>query len=154
MPSMLYRLFGLGRFPEAIASFATEPTTLLARDDVRMTVKTHALRLKSRRVSNAVGLQRGAVAISPDRFVLTISKRVAIDGQYDATSNDRAVAWHFADHTLHITVDIARADPNGTGTMTVVAAIPMTPQEHAGLPTTPQFVAMDPDGAVIVTRWS
>ncbi|MBV9484467.1 MAG: hypothetical protein JO246_00255 [Frankiaceae bacterium] len=154
MPSLLYRWFGIGKFPEPLIAFASDPAVFLAKEDLSITYKCRQLRVPGRRASKAASLQRGSVVMSPDRFALSITKRVAIDGRYDATSTDAPVALSITDSALHISIDVARADPNSTGTIEILVRVPLTHQERAMVPSTKQYLAMNAAEVCNVARWS
>jgi hypothetical protein len=152
--SLAYRWFGIGRLPATYAGLAADPRTLQVAEAISMTLRSSHVHVQNRRISHAVGLHSGAVVITPDRLVVSIGRRAAIDGTYgEAEPVNQALTFTADAGGLHLAIDIPQAVPKGTGTMTLEIRMRLSANALAWLGSTDHVMALTSDDILAVTRF-
>ena len=149
--ALRYRLFGMGKMPDALTAAAAGSDVLLA--DEGLPVRNHvvALRIPQARVSTGMRTASGALVILPDRMLASIGTRVILDTHFDASNGKQQLA--LAGDGVRISFDVATVLSGGSGSVDVHYRLPIDASVLASLPALTCQVTLSHAAEALLYPW-
>jgi hypothetical protein len=149
--ALRYRLFGMGKMPEALAAVAAGPDVLLASEGLAVRNRVWSLRIRGARVSSGFRSASGAIVILPGRLMASIGTRVIADTAFGAEGGTAQLA--LSGDGVRIKFDVASVVADGSGTVEVHYRLPLDAALLSQLPATSFPVTLSHAAEALLNPW-
>ena len=152
--ALRYRLFGMGKMPDALKEAAASPDVVLADEGLVVHNRVASLRMPGARVSGGVRTASGAVVILPGRLLASIGTYVIVDTGLD--DKGEAGGQHvltLAEDGVRIRFEVATVLRQGSGTVNVNYKLPLDPSVLARLPARELHVTLSHAAEAFLNPW-
>ena len=147
--SLLVRLFGLGKMPEAVLAEIAGETQLLFTEGVRVSLRRRGHVPGSVVAGRAVNVGWGAFAVTNRRVVGTRSRAKWVDVPWDDDDVSEGPAQLTLDATgLHVEFDLAKVHPACDGEMRIDFREQLSDDDLARFPARTKSFRVDPQKVV------
>ncbi len=121
--ALRYRLFGMGKMPNALRAVAGGAGVLVAAEGLPVHNRVLSLRMPGARVSGGVRTASGSVVILPGRLLASIGTHVILDTEFPSGGGRQELA--LAEDGLRISFDVATVLTEGSGSVEVRYKLPL-----------------------------
>lgn len=149
--ALRYRLFGMGKMPEALATAAASADVLLADEGIPARNRVSSLRVPGARVSGGFRTASGVIVILPRRLLASIGRYVIVDSDFGG-QNGQADLDLTVDG-VRISFDVASVVTGGSGTVEVRYRLALDPALLAQLPQTRFPVHVRHAAEALINPW-
>jgi hypothetical protein len=146
MAGLLYKLFRVGRLPQAIRDEIEEESVRFETEGIRVTVHRRG-RVPGARDAGGVSAGLGGFAVTDRRVIGASGRGKLVDVPYDAASGGPATLKLDADG-LHVRFDLDRVHPSCHGELRVEFRQPLTEAQLAAFPARELSFGVDPQKVV------
>jgi len=148
--ALRYRLFGMGKMPDALTTAAASGDVLVASEGLPVHNHVRDLKIQGARVSNGVRTASGAIVIRPGRLLASIGRYVIVDSDFSPHGRQRLA---IDGDGLRVTFDVATVISGGSGSVEVRYKLPLDTAVLGQLPATEFAVALSHASAALLNPW-
>ncbi len=130
--ALRYRLFGMGKMPDALRAAAGGADVLVAAEGLPVHNRVQSLRMPQAKVSSGVRSASGSVVMLPGRLLASIGKYVILDTEFPADGGKQELA--LAEDGVRISFDVSTVLSEGTGSVEVHYKLPLDQSVLGQLP--------------------
>jgi hypothetical protein len=149
--ALRYRLFGMGKMPDALKAAAAGADVVLADEGLPVHNHVNSLRIPGARIGRGVRTISGAIVILPGRLLASIGKYVILDTDFRADGGQQELA--LSGDGVRIKLDVASMLHGGSGSVEVHYRIPLVASVLSQLPVTNCRVALSHPVEALVNPW-
>jgi len=148
--ALRYRLFGMGKMPDAMKAAAGSSEMLLADEGLPVHNHVSSLQMPGAKVSGGVRTASGALVILPGRLLASIGNYVIVDTRLDGGGMQELA---LAEDGVRIRFDVATVLSGGSGSVEVRYKLPIDASVLAALPTLTCPVALSHAAEALLNPW-
>src|SRR5262249_21384313 len=121
--ALRYRLFGMGKMPDALRAAAGGAGVLVAAEGLPVYNRVWSLRMPEARVGSGFRTASGSVVMLPGRLLASIGKYVILDTEFPADGGRQELA--LAEDGLRISFDVSTVLRTGSGSVEIHYKLPL-----------------------------
>jgi hypothetical protein len=148
--TLLYRLFGAGKMPEAVRSEISGETVLFETEGIRVALHRRGRVPGVVAAGRSVNIGWGGFAVTDRRVIGSRGRAKWVDVPFDAVSADGPATLVLDTTGLHVRFDLARVHPSCSGEMSMDFREELTATDLERFPALELTFSVDPQKVVRV----
>ncbi|MFN2593894.1 MAG: hypothetical protein ABR579_03270 [Actinomycetota bacterium] len=144
---LLYRLFKVGKMPDAIRSEIARESVLYEAEGIRVALHRRGRVPGAVVAGGGVSVGLGSLAVTDQRIIGSRGRSKLVDAPYEAKA-EGPVAITLDEHGLHVVFDLDKVHPSCSGEMKLDFRQELSGEDLSRFPMREMSIAVDPQKVV------